>query len=378
MHNHRVDRSCLICADGTYVGLTGAAVPSAGTAVPAAGAAVPSADSLSFLVLGDYGRQGKSGQSDVAKGMGVVAAQLKAQFVVTTGDNVYNNGLKSTTDKLFAATFTDIYTSPALNVPFYAVLGNHDWYGQPKAQLEGSKLGDARWNGDMSFGDGHVSTSHGAGLLDIFYIDTSPWQPEKKMDFVKGGLFSKAPSKADWAAWQAAQVSRLDGAMAKSTAAFKVVVGHHGIYSYSTGHGSTKELAPLNAVLRKHGASLYLNGHDHTLQTIRRTGDANGPLYVTSGAGSSTRDDIKDPKDGSLLFSHVLSGFSSVTITGDKLSVTHYDAAGKALHTASVAKAARPACGLLSSLLGRVGGADTRCSVPAFPSVPNHQAAAEE
>ena len=330
---------------------TGLAQQHAALEVPSAAAAtievktplpapVPASAAVVFLVVGDWGRQGQSGQSDVAAGMGQVAHALGAQFVISTGDNVYNTGISSAADPLFRATFTDIYRAPSLAVPWYAVLGNHDWLGLPTAQLDGGALGDARWHAEMSFSASRVSTLHGGGLLEIFYVDTSPWKPEPEMDFVKGGLFDHTPTAADWAAWQAAQVARLDGAMARSSAAFKLIVGHHAIYSYSTSHGSIKELQPLNDVLRRHGASAYLNGHDHTLQTILRKGDGDaGPLYITSGAGSETRDDIADPRDGSLLFSYAKSGFSSVIVMGDALTVTHYDAAGTPLHAATVRRA---------------------------------------
>lgn len=120
-------------------------------------------------------------------------------------------------------------------------MGNHDWYGDVLAQIAdgGDSLGDDRWHGKMSFatdvsGAGS-STVHGNGLVEIFYIDTSPWKPESNMDFVAGGLFDHKPTQADWDAYYAAQLVRLENAFSASSARWKFLVGHHGIYSYSTG-----------------------------------------------------------------------------------------------------------------------------------------------
>lgn len=46
-------------------------------------------------------------------------------------------------------------------------------------------------------------------------------------------------------------------------------MGHHPVRSYSAKHGSQLELARLDAVMRARGVALFLNGHDHNLQTIQ-------------------------------------------------------------------------------------------------------------
>lgn len=107
---------------------------------------------LRFLVVGDWGRQGAYNQSVVALSMGAAAASVGGvSFVVSTGDNVYDAGIRNVNgaraarrarvtcadahsaslpsvwpgaDPLWLATFTNIYTHPALQVPWYAVMGN--------------------------------------------------------------------------------------------------------------------------------------------------------------------------------------------------------------------------------------------------------------
>jgi tartrate-resistant acid phosphatase type 5 len=58
----------------------------------------------------------------------------KPSFVVSTGDNFYSHGLKGPHDPYFKQTFSDMYSAPSLQVPWYAVLGNHD-YGEANSAL---------------------------------------------------------------------------------------------------------------------------------------------------------------------------------------------------------------------------------------------------
>ena len=70
----------------------------------------------SFLVVGDWGRQGRHNQSVVAAAMARTAAarHLPLSFVVSTGDNFYESGLSSAEDPQFAESFADVYWQPSL------------------------------------------------------------------------------------------------------------------------------------------------------------------------------------------------------------------------------------------------------------------------
>ena len=76
----------------------------------------------SFLVVGDWGRDGGSNQREVAIAMGRRAEEIGARFVVTTGDNFYEDGVKSVDDPLWRTSFEDIYTAPSLHRPSHAPL----------------------------------------------------------------------------------------------------------------------------------------------------------------------------------------------------------------------------------------------------------------
>ena len=52
--------------------------------------------------------------------MGIVGHRLQAQFVSSTGDNFYEEGLTDVEAGEFKDSFTDIYTHSSLQVPWYA------------------------------------------------------------------------------------------------------------------------------------------------------------------------------------------------------------------------------------------------------------------
>ena len=83
--------------------------------------------SFSFLVVGDWGRDGGFGQKRVARSMSKVASEIRPSFVISTGDNFYEGGLSGPHDQQFHNSFTDIYRHLHLQVPWLAVLGNHDY-----------------------------------------------------------------------------------------------------------------------------------------------------------------------------------------------------------------------------------------------------------
>ena len=62
-------------------------------------AAEPDLDPLvSFLAVGDWGRDGAFHQAEVAARMGETARSVNAAFVISVGDNFYEDGVASADD----------------------------------------------------------------------------------------------------------------------------------------------------------------------------------------------------------------------------------------------------------------------------------------
>ena len=81
---------------------------------------------LVFLTVGDWGMRLPSAKA-VAKQMGLWAELHGAAFVVSVGDNFYPYGVKDVHDRQFETTFERMYSAKALQIPWYLVLGNHDY-----------------------------------------------------------------------------------------------------------------------------------------------------------------------------------------------------------------------------------------------------------
>ncbi|KAL1198268.1 Purple acid phosphatase 4 [Cardamine amara subsp. amara] len=197
----------------------------------------PNSDgSISFLVVGDWGRRGLYNQSQVALQMGRIGEKLDIDFVVSTGDNIYDSGMKSIDDPAFQLSFSNIYTSPSLQKPWYLVLGNHDYRGDVEAQLSPMlRSMDSRWICMRSF---IVNTE----IAELFFVDTTP--------FVDDYFLSPKGQTYDWGGVSPREsyiqtvLTDLEMGLRESRANWKIVVGHHTIKSASI-HGNTKELESL-------------------------------------------------------------------------------------------------------------------------------------
>ncbi len=207
---------------------------------------------LRFAAIADNGF-GSPDQFAVAKSMWDTYQQKPYGFVLMAGDNIYSYG----EIKLAKAYFEEPY-APLLkeNVKFYAVLGNHDIIksnnGLDQINYKPFNMRDRYY----SFTKGEVNE----GTVEFFAIDTN----------------NNAP-------WDA-QLTWLDQQLAKSTAPWKIVYGHHPLYS-SGRHGSNPELAAkLAPIFAKHKVPLYLCGHDHGYE---RFNPIDGTTYIVNGGGGA-------------------------------------------------------------------------------------------
>ncbi|PSR84894.1 Purple acid phosphatase [Actinidia chinensis var. chinensis] len=276
--------------------------------------------SLSFLVIGDWGREGFYNQSEVALQMGRIGQQLDIDFVVSTGDNFYDDGLKGVNDPAFQESFTKIYTSKSLQKPWYSVLGNHDYRGDAKAQLNPilRKI-DSRWLCLRSF---VLNTE----IAEFFFVDTTP--------FVDMYFIDPEDHIYDWRGIYPRQsylinlLKDLELALRESNANWKIVVGHHAIRSVSH-HGDTPELIDqLLPMLEANDVDFYMNGHDHCLEHINCFDSR--IQYLTSGAGSKAwRGDDKKHNHCAVHYFHDGQGFMSVQLNRTDASLVFYDVFGE-------------------------------------------------
>ncbi|KAL5721813.1 acid phosphatase [Ranunculus cassubicifolius] len=280
--------------------------------------------SLNFLVVGDWGRRGSYNQSRVAFQMGRVAKKLDIDFVISTGDNFYDNGLTNVNDLAFEESFTNIYTAKSLQKQWYSVLGNHDYRGNVEAQLSKVlKKIDHRWLCLRSF-------ILNAEIVEFFFVDTTP--------FIEKYFTDPEGHKYDWNGvhprhhYTETILNDLELELKESTAKWKIVVGHHAIRSIGH-HRDTKELVnQLLPILETYEVDFYMNGHDHCLEHISST---TSPIqFLTSGAGSKAwRGDVDETNQDGVNFFYDGQGFVSVQLTENDAKIEFYDVFGKVLHS---------------------------------------------
>lgn len=297
--------------DVLLTGLAAAAVPPLAHAQPT--------PELSFLVLGDWGRRGAEDQPAVARQLRARALQTHSSFVVTVGDNFYQDGVGSTTDPHWKASFRDVYDLSVLKT-WYPALGNHDYHDQPDAQIAYSQV-DSHWQMPARHYRKRVMTSAGR-KVDLFIIDTSPIAEPQK-------YAHKAPDTAIQKQW-------LKTELATSDADWKLVFGHHTV---ATSGISDRDYPLLRnwlvPLLKDHGAQAYVCGHDHHLEHIVH----NGLNCIVTGGGSQG-DGLKDQKVAGHIDGWATAGFTSYRIAGDTLTVDYISKTGQLLRSIPVPRQA--------------------------------------
>lgn len=282
--------------------------------------AVPPANALNFLVFGDWGREGELDQVEVARQMAKNAKDIGAKFVISVGDNFYENGVKSTTDKHWRKSFEEVYSEPSLQVPWQVILGNHDYHGNCEAQLAYHQI-SSRWNMPARYFQLSKKIDATA-TADFFFLDTTPMIKSYYgiIEKTRANVMTQDVPK---------QMAWFKNALASSNAQWKIVVGHHPIYSGGD-HGGTPELIEtLLPVLHEHKVHVYFNGHDHDLQHLV----AGGVNFIDSGAGSQVR-----PTTNTVYtkFSKACSGFTSISLQADKMSVRMFDNHGTPVYVTTI------------------------------------------
>ena len=279
---------------------------------------------LNFLAVGDWGRDGQFNQAEVGREMGVVAVALGARFVLSVGDNFYEDGIKGVDDPQWKSSFEDVYSAPSLQVPWHVALGNHDYRGDSQAQIDDSAH-SRRWRLPARYYS-RCETGPDGALLELFVLDTSP--------FIRGYYADGAQVVKVAGQDTEAQLRWFDHALADSRADWKVVVGHHPVFS-SNEHGGSEDLrARLDPILQRHRVPLYLNGHDHDLQHVQM----GATHYVCTGAGSKMREDC-GPSPGSD-FCSLRPGFVALRLNRLLLRVAYRDDLGAELHVVDIPRQA--------------------------------------
>lgn len=239
-----------------------------------------------LLFLGDTG-VGNDAQAAVAQHLEKICQSVDPAGVVLLGDNFYMTGVESVSDPLWESRFEKMYSGPCLaKIPFYAILGNHDYRSVPNAQIAYTRERGGRWTMPARY----YSLRFGR-LLEIGAVD------------------SNFPDRCGVP--QLCSVDWLIEKISASPASWKILIGHHPILSGGK-YKSPKWLArfTLPELYCRSGASVYISGHDHGLQHLHgkaQMASCEIEQFVSGGGGADLYP--VEHLQGSTLYSEAAHGF---------------------------------------------------------------------
>ena len=281
-----------------------------------------------FAALGDTGT-GNAEQYAVAAALAAKCERSGCDFVALLGDNIYSSGVTSVSDSQFQTKFELPYEQIA--VPFYVVLGNHD-YG-------GGGIGNEFYKGQFQVDYSAFSSKWRMPAayyrvamedLELFGLDTTMQ------------LYGQdQQQRADVAGW-----------LEQSTAPWKIALGHHP-YRSNGQHGNAgsyhaKEGVPDGAGIKSYiddivcgRADLLLTGHDHSLQWLQPTATCVGTELIVSGAGSEPSA-LRSPTEAGYNETYFqagnLLGFVYLIVTTEQLTAQFVGEHGETLYVRTISK----------------------------------------
>jgi 3',5'-cyclic AMP phosphodiesterase CpdA len=209
---------------------------------------------LGFVVIGDFG-SGAQAEYDVARAIRAWSEDHPVDALVTTGDNIYENGHPERFDEAWHRPYGWLEDQ---GIEVVASLGNHDIRtddGQPVMRLL-----EMPW----------FWFSHRLGPVEFVVLDGNRPDDEDQARFMRTVL-------------------------RESEAAWQVVLIHQPPYSCADEHGSSEASQELVPAMAQDGADLVLSGHDHTYQ---RFPEIQGITFVVSGGGGHYLDGLAPCPEG--------------------------------------------------------------------------------
>jgi tartrate-resistant acid phosphatase type 5 len=297
-----------------------------------------------------------SGLMPTARAMDSWCRANACQFGVMLGDNIYPDGATLGADgrddaKRFQDMFVEPYGKFGWGNPdfrIYSVLGNHDWHtSRAAALLQVDFLKNTR----PFFMDGltYAAVPGGTGgEVEVFALDTHVLLAGEKVldDKLADDGSEIATTRLETPdAWavpatpsERAMIADLQRRLQASKARWKIVIGHHPLWSSSGGkfQQSRALRAALLPVLCR-DADMYLAGHEHTLElatddcSTATPGERRAPLpaIVTGAAGKQrplntafmAHQAANNPQYQAIHARGMVWGFTYISLTGNTATV---------------------------------------------------------
>ncbi len=276
-----------------------------------------------FVAFGDTG-EGNEAQQMVANAAEVVCADRGCNFALLLGDNFYDEGVTSSMDQQFIDKFETVYEG--LDMPFYVVLGNHD-YGQFANDWERGnyQVEYTQYSEKWTLPHFWYTFSSESGATQFFAFDTARMMWNHDV--------------ADQRQW-------LTNELLASSAPWKIAVAHHPYVSNGE-HGNAGNYEGLSWLPFANGehvkeaiedlvcgqAHVYISGHDHNRQVFD---PICGTYFLVSGASAKTTEFVFRDDNPTEWGDDTREGFLWVQIEGMELTAGFYDLDGNLDHEMSL------------------------------------------
>jgi hypothetical protein len=271
--------------------------------------AAPTTQSVNLLAMGDWGTGGEA-QKKVAGVMSKYVTDARVPFdgMLLVGDNFYMNIPGGVNDPVWQDVFEKVYDPTVLNMPFYAVLGNHDYQnGKDLTELDYAKAHpESRWKLPARW----------------YRVDFPPTHPQVTVLMLDSDR--DLMPKEMWAD----ELKWLDEQLAKPRGTWTLCCAHHPLFS-NGGHGDNGVLQQQwGKLLVKYNVDFYICGHDHDLQHLQV------PNWFTSfllvGGGGADLKLMRHDDRGPL--SRLTHGFANISFSDTTATVKYINEEGKLLH----------------------------------------------
>lgn len=271
---------------------SGAKVQPAPPSQPAAATSSGASGPITFAVIGDFG---DAGANEIAV-VNLVKNTIKPEFIVTVGDNNYNELSVAEYDNVvgqffheYIGNYTGTHGPGSLINRFWPALGNHDWNSTVGYQ---PYLDFFTLPGNERYYDVVIGPVH------FFFINSDSHEPDGR---------TRTSAQANW----------LKNALAASTATWKFVAFHHPPFSSSDSHGSSVEM---QWPFKEWGAHAVFGGHDHTFERL----DIGGIPYLVSGNGGRSLYTFGPPLPQTQVRFNETYGAMKVTVDAKQATFTTY------------------------------------------------------
>ena len=285
----------------------------------------------------------KKTQKIIAKILALEAYANTSKFIINAGDNFYMYGVNTVNSEYWRTNYEDIYNDKSLYIPWFSVLGNHDYAMNPMAQIEYISPNCNRWQMPNRYYYKRIKNKNINIIL--IAIDTTPlviknrtsnsapcskkpWKPyyDRNCKNMKNNIINENPSD---------QIDFLEKIIDKLTNEeyindWIILFGHHPLWELDVMVNNTS----IQTIIEKLNPDIYFCGHYHVLMhnkikykagvTIEQVVSGAGALIpLSSNSEEYTITNVNNNINIIIKFNEITAGFVSCNISNKCLQVNY-------------------------------------------------------